>query len=153
MRRRSGGGALWVAPAGCLWVDVVVPRGEALWDDDIGRSPLWLGRAWRGALGAGTGAVVHEGAMVRTPWSAAFCFSGVAAGEVTRGPGGPKLVGISQRRTRAGARFQCVAYDPWSAAPLATAVGVPGDEVGSAGASAGDLVALEAAFLAQLPTP
>ena len=32
-------------------------------------------------------------------------------GEVERD--GRKVVGISQRRTRAGARFQCVAYREW----------------------------------------
>jgi hypothetical protein len=43
--------------------------------------------------------------MVPTPWSELVCFAGTAPGEVLLD--GVKLVGLSQRRTRRGARFQC----------------------------------------------
>ena len=151
VRRRSGGGAVWLAPGGTLWVDVLLPRDDPLWDDDVSRSGLWLGDAWAAAL-AGHGAVVHRGPMARGPHADAVCFAGLAPGEVTRGRGGPKLVGVSQRRSRHGARFQCVAYADWDPAPLATALGVPLDEVADAGAGVGDLEALEAAFLQALQT-
>ncbi|MGH9260691.1 MAG: lipoyl protein ligase domain-containing protein, partial [Acidimicrobiales bacterium] len=49
-RRRSGGGVVWVDPATTVWVDVIVPAGDALWDSDIGRAAHWLGLVWRSAL-------------------------------------------------------------------------------------------------------
>ncbi len=54
--------------------------------------------------------------MVRTPWSSLVCFAGLGPGEVT--VDGRKLVGISQRRTRAGARFQCAVYSRHDSAVL-----------------------------------
>ena len=120
VRRRSGGGAVLVEPIGTLWVDVVLPRGDALWDDDVGRAAHWLGDAWAAAIG--DRAVVHRGAMVRAPLSDAVCFAGLGPGEVT--VDGRKVVGISQRRTREAARFQCVAYERWDAGPLEAALGL-----------------------------
>lgn len=121
VRRRSGGGAVWLEPASTLWVDVVVPRADPLWDDDVGRATHWLGDAWAAAVGGG-GVHVHRGAMQRTPWSDAICFAGLGPGEVTRGD--RKVVGISQRRTRASARFQCVAYERWDPHLLLHALGL-----------------------------
>ena len=54
---------------------------------------------------------LNTGAMVRTAWSDRVCFAGIGAGEVIRD--GAKLVGISQRRTRVAARFQCALYRTW----------------------------------------
>ena len=39
------------------------------------------------------------------------CFAGVGTGEVSVGD--RKLVGLSQRRTRTGARFQCLVHLAW----------------------------------------
>lgn len=109
VRRRSGGGAVLMDPGDATWIDLVVPRGDPLWDDDIARAAHWVGDAWARALG---GAVtVHREALVRGPWSDRVCFAGVGPGEVL--VGGAKLVGISQRRTRSGARFQCVLLHHW----------------------------------------
>src|SRR5206468_2215335 len=99
--------AVLLDPGNVVWIDVVLPRSDARWTDDVRRAPLWLGARWASAIGGD--AHVHEGAMVTNAWSSIVCFAGRAAGEVTAGAGGPKLVGISQRRTRAGAWFQCVA--------------------------------------------
>lgn len=124
VRRRSGGGAVWVAPGDPVWVDVVVPRGDPLWDDDVGRAFLPLGRAWQAALAAlGVAGRVHDGPLVSGPWSDLVCFAGRGPGEVFAGAGpvqewGGKLVGMSQRRTRAGARFQCALPRSWTAEPL-----------------------------------
>lgn len=106
VRRRTGGGAVLVGPGDPLWVDVVIPAGDLLWEDDVGRAFLWLGDVWAAALrSVGVDGDVHRGPLQRTPWSRAICFAGLGTGEVT--VGGRKLVGISQRRTRAGTRFQC----------------------------------------------
>jgi len=107
--RRSGGGAVMLQPGVSLWVDVVLPRQDLLWNDDVSQSAHWLGQAWVEALGTlGIEAAVHHGPADRDPMARAACFAGLGPGEVISD--GRKVVGISQRRTRAGARFQCVAY-------------------------------------------
>lgn len=118
VRRRSGGGAVWVEPDDPIWVDVLIPRGDRSWDDDVGRSFLPIGRAWSAALAdQGFGATsVHTGPMVRTEWSGLVCFAGTGPGEVLAD--GRKVVGIAQRRTRAGARFQCAVPRRWDPGPL-----------------------------------
>ncbi len=117
-RRRSGGGAVYLSPDTSLWIDVVVPRDDPLWEEDVSRSALWLGAVWVEALGAcGVDGEVYRASADRDPLAKAACFVGRAPGEVV--VGGSKLVGISQRRTRSGARFQSVLY---TAAPDAEAV-------------------------------
>ena len=115
VRRRSGGGAVLVEPATMLWIDVVLPATDELWVDDVGRAGHWLGAAWASALArvGVAGPVVHEGAICLSRWGRLVCFAGLGPGEVTAGPGGPKIVGISQRRTRSGARFQCAVPFDW----------------------------------------
>ena len=130
VRRRSGGGAVWVAPGEPVWVDVVVPSGDPLWVADVGRSFWWLGEAWAAALTALglVGGRVHQGALIRTPLSAVVCFAGLGPGEVT--VDGRKVVGLAQRRTREAAVFQCAVPRRWDPAPLVEALvlPVPADE-------------------------
>ena len=115
VRRRSGGGAVLVGPDDPLWIDVLVPRSDHLWADDVGRATWWLGETWCRALAAlgvdPAGLAVHRGPLHRTAWSDRICFAAVGAGEVTAA--GRKVVGVSQRRTRHGARFQCAALLRW----------------------------------------
>lgn len=157
VRRRSGGGAVLVEADG-LWIDVLVPRGDPLWDDDVARAFLWLGRAWADALAElGVAAQVHEGGLCTTQWSRLVCFGGLGTGEVVDAAGA-KLVGIAQRRTRAGARFQCMALGSWQPARLLELLALPPEErteatsalVDAAHAVPAPLDALRAAFLAQL---
>jgi lipoate-protein ligase A len=145
VRRRSGGGAVHLVPGGTLWVDVVVPWGDHLWDDDVGRATFWLGDAWAAAVG--DGALVHRGAMVRNRWSDIVCFAGLGPGEVT--VDGRKVVGISQRRTREAARFQCVAYEHWDPRLLATHLSIDAD-LEAMGGGVGPLPAVEAALIAAI---
>lgn len=130
VRRRSGGGAVLVEPGGLLWVDVLVPSGDPLGDRDVARAFHWLGRVWAETLGACgvVGARSHEGRPVRTAprWSTLVCFAGLGAGEVAIG--GRKVVGISQRRTRAGAMFQCAALLEWSPVRLLDLLHLDDDE-------------------------
>lgn len=118
VRRRSGGGAVHLAPGAITWVDVILPADDPRWEPDVGRSFAWLGRAWVRALASlgVEGAVSHDGPMVRAPWSELVCFAGLGPGEVT--VGGAKVVGMSQRRTRAAARFQCGVVHRWAPGDL-----------------------------------
>lgn len=119
VRRRSGGGAVLVQPQRGTWIDVVLPRHDPRWVDDVGRSAAWLGDVWVSAL-AGVGVVAHrhDGPTRPGRWGRLACFAGVGPGEVV-GAGGAKLVGIAQRRTRTAARFQCLVHHDSTAEDLA----------------------------------
>lgn len=158
VRRRSGGGAVLLGPGEALWLDVVIPRHDPLWDDDVGRAAHWLGVTWAGALGdLGLDARVHRGPLVPGRWSGWACFGGIGPGEVT--VSGRKVVGISQRRTRAGARFQCVVLTRWDLDALVSLLALAPVERGDAAAGlrlAATAVdeppaAIEQAFLRHLP--
>jgi len=127
VRRRSGGGAVLVVPGDLLWVDVILPAGDPLWQTDVGRAFLWLGEAWAAALGdLGCDVEVHRGPLRRSLWSDAVCFAGVGPGEVELAGDPPrKVVGVSQRRTRAAARFQCAALLRWDPAALVELLAEP----------------------------
>lgn len=120
VRRRAGGGAVVVAPGAQVWVDLWLPRGDPRWDDDVGRAAGWVGDAWSAALvalGVPRGGLrVHRGALRTSRWSGRVCFAGLGPGEVTSD--GRKVVGIAQRRTRAGARFHTMALLHWDVAAL-----------------------------------
>lgn len=117
VRRRSGGGAVLLLPGRSTWVDVTIARDDTLWQDDVAVAFHWLGHAWAQAVrGLGIDARVHTGPPSTDPWARRVCFAGLGAGEVVVGP--RKLVGISQRRTREGARFQCIVHRTWDPVPL-----------------------------------
>lgn len=117
-RRRSGGAAVVVGPGQVLWVDVVLPTADPRSDPDITGAGRWLGALWADSLhDAGIhGARAWGGGMVRTEWSPLVCFAGLGPGEVV--VDGRKVVGFSQRRTRAGALFQCAVLLRWAPAEL-----------------------------------
>lgn len=123
-RRVSGGSAVVVGPGECLWVDVVVARGVDGWNDDIGKAGCWMGDQWVAALAAaGVGDCrVHRTAMQKLPGSEAVCFAGIGSGEVLTADG-EKLVGVSQRRTRDWALFQCAIPLRWDPEPLISVLG------------------------------
>jgi lipoate-protein ligase A len=160
VRRRSGGGAVLVHPDEvCLWVDVVLPRRDPLWTDDVSRAAQWLGEAWVDAFASlGVSTLAHRGAMVHRPWSDLVCFAGLGPGEVL--DDGRKVVGLSQRRTRAGARFQTLVLRRWSPGALVDllALDPPAREAATreleSVATGTDLppAALLDAFVASLPT-
>ena len=118
VRRRSGGGAVLLVPQQVLWLDVIIDRDDPCWDDDVGRAMWWIGEVWAEVLtelgvrdAHGDAPTVHRGGLVTTTWSRQVCFAGLGPGEVT--VDGRKAVGISQRRTRGVARFQCALYQAW----------------------------------------
>lgn len=101
IRRQSGGGAVLVEPGDLVWFDVLIPAGDPLWHDDVGTAFYWLGDLLADVLGGN----MHRGALVANEWSRTVCFASLGPGEVTKN--GKKIAGISQRRTRQGAWFQC----------------------------------------------
>ncbi len=158
VRRRSGGGAVMVAPDDSVWIDVVIGRGDPLWDDDVNRAPLWLGRVWATALsslGAPPGEVCQSFEPGR--WGRLACFAGTGPGEVLIR--GAKAVGVTQRRTRSTARFQTLVYRRWSPreligrleAPLGEAQGLFADLAGAAWTLLAEPEEIRSAFLASLP--
>ena len=160
VRRRSGGGAVLLEPGGLVWVDVLVPAGDPLWEVDVGRAFAWLGRAWAEALadaGVPGDLRAHEGRLVSTAWSHLVCFAGLGPGEVTLD--GAKVVGLCQRRTRHGALFQCAALLDWRPERLLARLALSDEDrrraadelVGVARGLDVDPSTLVAAFLDRLP--
>jgi lipoate---protein ligase len=149
-RRRSGGGAVLVAPGEPLWIDLWLPASDMLWTDDVSRSFDWVGDAWVEALAhAGAGDVVaHRSEPTCTRWSARVCFGGIARGEVVSGDG-RKVVGLAQRRTRMGAWFHGACALRWDPSRLVDILAMPADdraaaedELRSAAVGAADLADL-----------
>ena len=121
VRRRSGGGVVLLEPGSVAWFDVVVPAAHlraADVGDDVAASMTWLGWHVASALAAlgVEGAEVHRGGMTCSDWCPLVCFAGIGPGEVL--VDGTKLVGISQRRSRPGSRFQCAVHTAWRPAAL-----------------------------------
>jgi len=112
VRRRSGGGAVYVAPDESVWMDITISRKDPLWQDDVSASMLWLGDAFVQALQPWVHAETFRGTFHNGDVGRAVCFASAAPGEVFVGDN--KLVGVSQRRNREGARFQCVLYRQWN---------------------------------------
>jgi len=118
VRRRSGGGIVFLAPGEHVWLDVIVPRGDVLWSDDVAQASWWLGDVWVQTLNAlgENNVLVHRESLSSDAWGDLMCFAGVGPGEVVQRNDEEmsKLVGISQRRTRDYARFQCTIYTKWN---------------------------------------
>ncbi|HUP70493.1 MAG TPA: hypothetical protein VM142_11870 [Acidimicrobiales bacterium] len=162
VRRRSGGGAVLVEPDGMVWADVVVPAADPQWEADVGKAFWWLGDVWASALASlgVASATVHRGGLVRSRWSPMVCFAGLGPGEVSAAGGG-KIVGISQRRVRDGALFQCAVPLRGHAAAMARLLNLDPVSRAELEADAGQFGAglrgltpsvVEQAFLSHLPT-
>lgn len=141
--RRSGGGVVLVLPGEILWIDIVVAPDDPRFEHDVIAAMLVTGKWWAQALvacGVDPGRLaVNERGECQTQWSRFICFAGLGPGEVTLD--GRKLLGISQRRTRLGARLQCAVHLEYDPAALPTLLANPrirSDELPSV-ATLGDL--------------
>ena len=107
LRRRSGGGAVLVQTYD-TWIDVLIGSDDQLWDDDVGKAFGWIGDVWARAFRSlDVNAAVHTGGLENREAGKIVCFAGLGPGEVSDS-NGIKLLGLSQRRTRNVARFQCL---------------------------------------------
>ena len=114
VKRRSGGGVVFLANDSTIWIDVEIPREHSLWVNDVGDSSLWLGEVFKKELSklCDVNLELHRSGLIKTVWSPLICFAGRGPGEVFT-EDGRKVVGISQRRTRDWARFQCAVSLQW----------------------------------------
>jgi lipoate-protein ligase A len=143
VRRRSGGGAVLLTPGTVVWADIVLPSTNSRWDNDVSRASWWVGEAWAAAVEAAGGPSnleVHRGPMVRTEWSGLACFAGLGPGEVLDARG-RKVVGLSQRRTRAMARFQGSLHLQHDGSQLAALLALHPDERAALAAALDEAVA------------
>ena len=112
VKRRSGGGLVLLEPDAQAWVDVVIPTGDPHWVEDVSKAFGWLGEAWQAALRSlGVETRIVTGRLEVGSWGQLVCFAGSGQGELLLG--GSKVVGMSLRRTREGARFQTTALAAW----------------------------------------
>jgi lipoate-protein ligase A len=142
LRRASGGGAVLLTPGDVVWGDLVIGPEHPRWSDDVVAAAAWVGDAWVEALVelglAGAALQRHRGNLVRTRWSSVVCFAGLGPGEVLWN--GRKVLGISQRRTRRGARFQMAAVLRWDPTALVRLLALAPEDRAAA-AAALDVVA------------
>lgn len=124
VKRQSGGGAVLVVPESLVWIDVFIPRDDPLREADVGKSALWLGEVWQATLAEfGIPAEVRKAPYQPGNWGSLVCFAGRAPGEVFAD--GKKSVGVSQRRTRQGARFQTALARRWNITDLSPLLNLP----------------------------
>lgn len=129
-RRRSGGGLVVVRPDASVWIDVFIPPHHSRWSDDVGQAFDFVGQWWVDALRSltPTQLSVHRGPLLNPDVGRLLCFGGLGPGEVS--VASHKVVGLSQRRSRLGARFQGLALleadnsavDRYGSAELKTAL-------------------------------
>lgn len=128
VRRRGGGGAVYLEPGDHLWIDAWIPRHDPLWESDVAVAAEWVGAWWLRALAALGLAPdefqVHTGRSAPGALGDVACFAGRGPGEVLHAS--RKVVGLSQWRSREGALFSSCAYARWDPEPLIDLLSVDG---------------------------
>ena len=147
--RFSGGGAV-LLDDDILSLDVLLPAGHPMLDGEVGAVFDRVGRAWARALCEvevpaitvwDRPSTARRRGTPREQLLAAVCYATLGRGEVLSG--GRKLVGLAQRRRRAGALVQCGLLRRWRPARLLEALGFDPEDAQVAGHAVGlhDLLA------------
>ena len=116
VRRSSGGGKVWLDPIESTWIDVTIPSSDPLWESDLRKSFLWLGHRLKEAFNSQSIFPIVQEEPLDLGGDPDWCFSKVGAGELSFQ--GKKILGISQRRSRLAAQFQCVWYRTFDSGPF-----------------------------------
>ncbi len=108
VRRRGGGGAVYVDPSSTIWIDLWIPAFDPHHRDDVKQAMVVIGDVFQSALSARgvSGTTVLGPDHRATP--TALCFAGTGPGEVMVGAN--KLVGLTAWRGREGSLFQSAMY-------------------------------------------
>ena len=108
LRRRGGGGAVYVDPASTMWIDLWIPASDPNHRDDVKQAMVVIGNIVQAALHARGTAGTHVLGSDHRALPTALCFAGTGPGEVMAG--GNKVVGLTAWRGREGSLFQSAMY-------------------------------------------
>ena len=109
LRRRGGGGAVYLEPRNALWFDIWLPTSSSFHQSDVREQLRVAGEGFRVALEAcGLDCLVV--ADPTGPFEIeSVCFAGIGVGELLD-RNGRKLVGITAWRSKEGSLLQCALY-------------------------------------------
>lgn len=109
-KRKTGGGLVYIDKVHDIWIDIYIPTTSSLYEINISKSFNWLGNTWIETLTELNRQLEPNLQIVKTKsktdeLSSLVCFAGLNHGEVLYCD--RKVVGISQRRNKELAKFQC----------------------------------------------
>lgn len=144
--RRSGGGAVFIDPSAVVWVDLLVPKSSELYSGDLVEMFERIGGLWQAALAScGVTSVLYEAGddapSSRRDEARLACWAGTGWGELL--VDGYKIVGLSQRRTRWGARVQGMAVLNGSAARVVDYLAIEPDRAAKVRRAIGQAVSID----------
>ncbi len=112
VKRRTGGGIVYLHPKHFLWLDITIPATDPLFKKDTTKASLWLGELLSDTLlEFKIAAEVYRGAYTAGAAKGLVCFSSRAPGELL--VDSAKILGISQRHTKYGIWFQTLLLFQW----------------------------------------
>lgn len=108
VKRSSGGGAVFVDGLNVIWVDVFAPKDSPLWHRDLAKNFEIVGGCWQRAFSeCGMRLEMVTSSTSKSAEARLVCWAGIGWGELV--VGNRKILGLSQRRNRWGARVQGMA--------------------------------------------
>ena len=109
LRRRGGGGAVYVDPDSSIWIDLWLPASDSTSRLGVVDGLIAVGQLWRLSLEELGLADLVVACPERAPVPSAVCFSSIGYGELLDNEG-RKLVGMTAWRAREGSLYQTTLY-------------------------------------------